>query len=58
MSNDAVGTAACINIAFAGQPNSGKSTLFNMMTGARQHVANYPGITVEKKTGEYSYRGK
>lgn len=43
-----------ISIAFAGQPNSGKSTLFNMMTGARQHVANYPGITVEKKTGEYS----
>ncbi|UTC90966.1 ferrous iron transport protein B [Treponema denticola] len=42
-----------INIAFAGQPNSGKSTLFNMMTGAHQHVANYPGITVEKKTGEY-----
>lgn len=42
-----------ISIAFAGQPNSGKSTLFNMMTGARQHVANYPGITVEKKTGEY-----
>ena len=39
-----------INIAFAGQPNSGKSTLFNMMTGAHQHVANYPGITVEKKT--------
>ncbi len=45
------------NIAFAGQPNSGKSTLFNMMTGARQHVANYPGITVEKKTGEYTYNG-
>ena len=42
-----------INLAFAGQPNSGKSTLFNMMTGAHQHVANYPGITVEKKTGEY-----
>ena len=42
-----------INIAFAGQPNSGKSTLFNMMTGAHQHVANYPGITVEKKTGSY-----
>ncbi|WP_225969043.1 ferrous iron transport protein B [Treponema pedis] len=47
-----------ISIAFAGQPNSGKSTLFNMMTGAHQHVANYPGITVEKKTGEYGSFGQ
>ncbi|CEM63107.1 ferrous iron transport protein B [Treponema phagedenis] len=47
-----------IHIAFAGQPNSGKSTLFNMMTGARQHVANYPGITVEKKTGNYQAFGQ
>ncbi|MGP1576992.1 MAG: ferrous iron transport protein B [Treponema sp.] len=46
-----------IRIAFAGQPNSGKSTLFNMMTGSHQHVANYPGITVEKKTGEYVFNG-
>ena len=44
-----------IRIAFAGQPNCGKSTLFNMMTGSHQHVANYPGITVEKKTGDYVF---
>jgi len=46
-----------IVVALAGQPNSGKSTIFNMLTGARQHVANYPGVTVEKKTGRYSYKG-
>ncbi len=41
-------------VALAGQPNCGKSTVFNMLTGARQHVANYPGVTVEKKWGSYS----
>ncbi|WP_147822468.1 ferrous iron transport protein B [Salidesulfovibrio onnuriiensis] len=40
-------------VAMAGQPNCGKSTVFNMLTGARQHVANYPGVTVEKKTGQF-----
>lgn len=40
-------------VALAGQPNCGKSTVFNMLTGARQHVANYPGVTVEKKTGYF-----
>ena len=40
-------------IALAGNPNSGKTTLFNELTGARQHVGNYPGVTVEKKTGTY-----
>jgi len=39
------------NIALAGNPNSGKTTLFNELTGARQHVGNYPGVTVEKKQG-------
>jgi ferrous iron transport protein B len=44
-------------VALAGQPNAGKSTIFNMLTGARQHVANYPGVTVEKKVGFFSHNG-
>lgn len=40
-------------VALAGQPNVGKSTIFNMLTGARQHIANFPGVTVEKKWGHY-----
>lgn len=40
-----------ITIAIAGNPNSGKTTAFNKYTGSHQHVGNYPGITVEKKTG-------
>ncbi|PID57603.1 ferrous iron transport protein B [candidate division KSB3 bacterium] len=44
-----------ILVALAGQPNCGKSTIFNMLTGARQHVANFPGVTVEKKQGSYRY---
>ena len=45
-------------IALAGQPNCGKSTIFNLLTGARQHVANYPGVTVEKKEGKYRQQGE
>ena len=40
-----------LKIAIAGNPNAGKTTVFNALTGTRQHVANYPGVTVEKKTG-------
>lgn len=40
-----------ISIALAGNPNCGKTTLFNKLTGAHQHVANWPGVTVERKTG-------
>lgn len=40
-----------LTIALAGNPNSGKTTIFNALTGGRQHVGNYPGVTVEKKEG-------
>ena len=45
-------------IALAGNPNCGKTTLFNAITGARQHVGNYPGITVEKKEGTCHLNGR
>lgn len=44
-------------IALAGNPNAGKTTLFNYLTGARQHVSNYPGITVEQKEGCLLHNG-
>ncbi len=40
-----------LHIALVGNPNSGKSSLFNILTGLNQHVGNFPGVTVEKKTG-------
>ena len=46
-----------ITIALSGNPNSGKTTVFNAMTGARQHIANYPGVTVEKKYGRIKHQG-
>ena len=45
-------------VAVVGNPNCGKTTLFNALTGARQHVGNWPGVTVEKKTGEYTHQDK
>lgn len=47
-----------IKIALAGNPNCGKTTIFNNITGAKQHVGNYPGVTVEKKEGHCSFGGK
>jgi len=41
------------HVAIAGNPNCGKSTIFNALTGMRQKVGNYPGVTVEKKTGRF-----
>jgi ferrous iron transport protein B len=46
-----------ITIALAGNPNSGKTTIFNNLTGARQKVGNWPGVTVEKKEGTATYNG-
>jgi ferrous iron transport protein B len=47
-----------MTIALLGQPNSGKSSLFNVLTGSRQHVGNWPGKTVEQKEGEFIYHGQ
>ncbi len=45
-------------MALAGNPNAGKTTLFNELTGARQHVGNYPGITVDHKEGHFKHDGQ
>lgn len=44
-----------LSIALAGNPNSGKTTLFNLLTGSSQHVGNWPGKTIEKRSGRFSY---
>ncbi|WP_072681308.1 ferrous iron transport protein B [Arcobacter sp. LA11] len=47
-----------IKIALAGQPNCGKSTIFNLVSGIEQHIANYPGVTIDKKVGFFKYQKK
>ena len=42
-----------LRFALAGNPNSGKTTLFNALTGSTAHVGNWPGVTVDKKEGTY-----
>ena len=50
-------TEKTITVALAGNPNSGKTTVFNNLTGARQHVGNWPGVTVERKEGYCRFKG-
>ncbi|MGN1008055.1 MAG: FeoB small GTPase domain-containing protein, partial [Butyricicoccus sp.] len=45
-------------IAIMGNPNSGKTTLFNKLTGSNQHVGNWPGVTVDRKTGQIKHAGR
>lgn len=46
-----------LTIALAGNPNAGKTTVFNRLTGSRQHTGNWPGKTIERKSGRYKYEG-
>ena len=51
-------STACVTVALAGNPNSGKTTIFNNITGARQHVGNYAGVTVERREGFRRFQGQ
>jgi ferrous iron transport protein B len=57
MSHSAPACARVKTVALVGPPNSGKSTLFNKLTGLRQKVANYPGVTVEQRRGRMAIGG-
>ena len=47
-----------MSVALTGNPNTGKSTIFNELTGANQKIGNWPGVTVDKKVGHVNYNGK
>lgn len=49
-------SAATLSVALVGNPNGGKTTLFNALTGATQRVGNWPGVTVERKSGTYTFQ--
>jgi len=49
--------ARALNVVLVGNPNAGKSTLFNALTGLRQHVGNFPGVTVERLEGGFTHQG-
>lgn len=53
-----VKTSRTLRVALVGNPNTGKTTLFNRLTGSRQKIGNYPGVTVEKKYGTWEYSGR
>lgn len=54
---DFISSAKTINIALIGNPNCGKTSLFNFVSGAREHVGNYSGVTVDAKEGHFNYNG-
>ena len=51
MTKSSIAEETYVRAALAGNPNSGKTTLFNYLTGGNQYVGNWPGVTVEKKEG-------
>ena len=53
----AVNRRAAATVAVVGNPNAGKSSVFNRLTGLRQHTANYPGVTVERRIGRGNFGG-
>ncbi|MBU3664735.1 MAG: ferrous iron transport protein B [Chthoniobacterales bacterium] len=58
MSRSTASSVRALRVALVGNPNTGKTTLFNRLTGSRQKIGNYPGVTVEKKSGTWEYEGR